>query len=100
MTGEPITIIGSGRTDAGVHAYAQVANFHTHSGITCLEMKHYLNHYLPMDIGVLQVDEVGERFHSRLNAVSERNICTESGSAKFPVFLTESIRGIARKNLI
>ena len=72
MTGEPITIIGSGRTDAGVHAYAQVANFHTHSGMTCLEMKHYLNHYLPMAIGVIQVDEVGERFHSRLNAVSKK----------------------------
>lgn len=72
MSGEQILISGSGRTDAGVHACAQTANFHTRSGMTCLEIKHYLNHYLPMDIRVLQVDEVSERFHSRLNATSKK----------------------------
>ena len=65
---------GSGRTDAGVHARGQVANFHTDSAMKCWEMKYYLNRYLPQDIGVLYVSDVPDRFHSRLNAVSKRYI--------------------------
>lgn len=68
MTGESIQLIGSGRTDAGVHAYGQVANFHTSSSLSCQEIKKYLMTYLPDDIGILAADEVSERFHSRLNA--------------------------------
>ncbi len=74
MCGEPIEVIGSGRTDAGVHARGQVANFHTDSDMKCWEMKYYLNRYLPQDIGILYVSDVPERFHSRLNAVSKRYI--------------------------
>lgn len=72
MTGEDIEIHGSGRTDAGVHAYAQVANFHTNSTMKCYEIKHYLNRYLPRDIAVFDVQEVDERFHSRLNVKSKK----------------------------
>ena len=43
MTGEQVELIGAGRTDAGVHAYEQVANFHTNSNMKCWEMKYYLN---------------------------------------------------------
>ena len=68
MTGEEIEIHGSGRTDAGVHALAQIANFHTDSQMTTEEMKKYFAKYLPSDIAVLEVDEVKDRFHSRLNA--------------------------------
>ncbi len=71
MTGEDINITGSGRTDAGVHAYGQVANFHTNSSFPCPEIKEYLTKYLPSDIGILKVEEAGERFHSRLNAKSK-----------------------------
>ena len=74
MTGEEIEVIGSGRTDAGVHARGQVANFHTESEMKCWEMKYYLNRYLPQDIAVLYVADVPERFHSRLNAKSKRYI--------------------------
>lgn len=55
MTGEKIELIGAGRTDAGVHAYEQVANFHTNSQMKCWEMKYYLNRYLPGDIAVNRV---------------------------------------------
>lgn len=73
MTGEPeLTIDGSGRTDAGVHAYAQVANFHTNTKMKCYEIKHYLNRYLPRDIAVFGVEDVDERFHSRLNVKSKK----------------------------
>ena len=72
MCDEPIEIVGSGRTDAGVHAYGQVANFHTTSTMSAEEMLSYINEYLPQDIAVLQVTEAAPRFHSRLNACGKR----------------------------
>lgn len=68
MCEEPIEVTGSGRTDAGVHAKGQVANFHTNSDLSTKEMLAYCNRYLPEDIAVLELTEVSERFHSRLNA--------------------------------
>ena len=68
MTGEDVNINGSGRTDAGVHAYGQVANFHTDCMMSVSEIKNYLTKYLPSDIGIVEVSEASERFHSRLNA--------------------------------
>lgn len=68
MCGETVEIQGSGRTDAGVHALAQVANAHMNTEKSPAEILEYMNRYLPEDIGVLSVVEVPERFHSRLNA--------------------------------
>ncbi|MBB6217242.1 tRNA pseudouridine38-40 synthase [Anaerosolibacter carboniphilus] len=72
MTGENIEIIGSGRTDAGVHAYHQIANFKTHSMMSVYEMRDYCNQYLPQDIVVKEAVEVEERFHARYNATSKK----------------------------
>ena len=69
LTGERIHLMGSGRTDAGVHALGQVANFKTESELTCGQLQDALNRYLPEDIAVLSVEEAEPRFHSRLNAV-------------------------------
>lgn len=71
MCGKPIEIFASGRTDAGVHANGQIANFKCQTDMSCVEIKDYLNQYLPEDVVVTSVEEVGERFHSRLNAVSK-----------------------------
>ncbi|MBQ3558398.1 MAG: tRNA pseudouridine(38-40) synthase TruA [Agathobacter sp.] len=71
MTGQEIEVIGSGRTDAGVHAFGQVANFHIPEHFSQDEVLEYLNHYLPMDIAVLDIEEVEERFHARYHAVSK-----------------------------
>ncbi len=71
MCGEPIEIQASGRTDAGVHAVGQVANFHTNSVMSVEEMQTYINTYLPEDIAVISVSEAAPRFHSRLNAVGK-----------------------------
>lgn len=71
MTGQEVEVIGSGRTDAGVHAYGQVANFHVPEHFDAQEILEYLNHYLPMDIAVLSIEEVEERFHARYQAVSK-----------------------------
>ena len=59
------------RTEVGVHAYAQIANFKTSSSTTTQNIKHYLNRYLPMDIAIIDVKEVPERFHAQLNATSK-----------------------------
>ena len=69
--GEEIDIAGSGRTDAGVHAYGQVANFKTNK---CLDKERFLvdiNSFLPHDIRIVKVESVDERFHARLSAVSK-----------------------------
>ena len=71
MTGEEIEINCGSRTEVGVHAYAQVANFKTNTGLKCYEIKNYLNRYLPMDIAVVEVEEAPERFHASLNAKSK-----------------------------
>lgn len=68
MCEEEITVQGSGRTDAGVHALGQIVNFHTSSDMGLQDMLHYMNQYLPEDIAVVEIAEVSERFHSRLNA--------------------------------
>lgn len=72
MCGEPIELQGSGRTDAGTHALAQVANFHTNSPMSVGEMMKYMNRYLPEDIAVISAAEAPLRFHSRLNACGKR----------------------------
>lgn len=68
---EEIEIHGSGRTDAGVHAKAQVANFHTVTKMPVDELLLKGNQYLPDDIAILEVKEAADRFHSRLNATAK-----------------------------
>ena len=65
---ETVEISGSGRTDAGVHAQLQIANFHCNSTMPCGEILSQLRRYLPEDIGIYSCREVSPRFHARLNA--------------------------------
>ena len=68
ILGEPIEIHGSGRTDAGVHAKGQVANFHCESTMPAAQILSQLRRYLPEDIGIYSCRDVSPRFHARLNA--------------------------------
>ena len=68
MTGEEAELFCGCRTEKGVHAYGQVANFKLNSRQNCMELRNYLNRYLPRDIAVLKVEAVDERFHSQLLA--------------------------------
>ena len=68
ILGETVEVAGSGRTDAGVHARGQVANFHCESDMTPEEILEQLRRYLPEDIGIYSCKEVSPRFHARLNA--------------------------------
>jgi len=68
LTGEKVLPQGSGRTDAGVHALAQVASFNTESAIPIDHLVPALNHILPPSIRVLEADEVPLEFHPRKSA--------------------------------
>ena len=71
FAGHPVEVIGSGRTDAGVHASGQVANFLVEEDYSKEEILEYLNRYLPMDIAVTEIEKVDERFHARFHATSK-----------------------------
>lgn len=62
----------AGRTDAGVHARGQVANFLTASNISITRFAKSLNGVLPEDVAVIGVEEVDEKFHSRYSAKARR----------------------------
>lgn len=97
MAGQPVEVHGSGRTDAGVHAWGQVANFHlpaSCSGMSAKEVKIYLNRYLPDDIAVVSAQEAGARFHSRLNAVSKTYCYRIETAAKKDVFERRYVYGL------
>ena len=68
ITKEEVELIGSGRTDAGVHALGQVANFKTNSNIAIEKLPLAINSQLKNSIIIKNAEEVDERFHSRYNA--------------------------------
>ena len=65
ITGEKVDLIASGRTDAGVHALAQVANFKIEKDIPIEKIPYALNSKLKKSIRVKSAEEVDEKFHSR-----------------------------------
>ena len=71
IIGEKVELIGSGRTDKGVHANGQVANFLSETKIPEERIKFVLNSFLPEDIAILESKEVPLTFHSRYDAVGK-----------------------------
>lgn len=71
LLGHRVRLIGASRTDSGVHALGQVANFKTTSKFPVLELKRALNALLPEDVAVLEVKEVPLDFHARFWAKSK-----------------------------
>lgn len=72
LTKTPIQIVGAGRTDTGVHAEGQVANFHTELTMPIIAFQKGLNSFLPRDIIVVSAKEVPNDFHARFSAKSRR----------------------------
>lgn len=68
ITGQKVRVVGSGRTDAGVHAIGQVAHFKTASSMTPEEFRKAFNAMLPLDIAVIEATEEVEGFHARHSA--------------------------------
>jgi tRNA pseudouridine38-40 synthase len=66
------SILGAGRTDAGVHARGQVVSFHLPWEHTTQDLQNALNYYLPRDMAVQSVEQVSQQFHPRYDAKSRR----------------------------
>ncbi|MEK7274157.1 MAG: tRNA pseudouridine(38-40) synthase TruA, partial [Candidatus Desantisbacteria bacterium] len=71
LVNEKVSLAASGRTDAGVHALNQVANFRTSSKISCEALHRGLDGLLPEDIAIIDVMDVDEDFHSRFSATGK-----------------------------
>lgn len=125
LAGSPVAVYGSGRTDAGVHALGQTANFRLEeeclrglcrgsgavretereapergkrdNGDQMQAVKAYLNDYLPEDISVLSAEEVPERFHSRLNAVEKTYLYRVETAERKNVFERKFIYGLGER---
>lgn len=91
LTSEEIRINGSGRTDAGVHARAQVFNFHTESRIPIDRWAIALNARLPDDIVIQSAEEVPEDFHARFSA-KRKTYRYAIDTSKFPNVFTRQYR--------
>jgi tRNA pseudouridine38-40 synthase len=73
MHGEPVNLTGSGRTDAGVHAAGQVANFFSSmDSVPACRFALALNSLLPQDVRILDSCEAENNFHARFSAVSRK----------------------------
>ena len=81
-----VDVIGAGRTDAGVHARAMIANVHLDTGMSPEEIRDYANRYLPDDIAILEVREAADRFHARYKAVGKTYQYTCFDGPVKPVF--------------
>ena len=96
MTGSSVEVIGAGRTDAGVHAKAMIANAHFDADLSCDEIRTYLNRYLPDDISINSVSIASDRFHARYKAVGKLYTYTcYIGDAK-PVFTRKYVTVLDR----
>lgn len=69
---EPVRLTGSGRTDAGVHALAQVAHLKTRSDLSAARLLKSVNALLPQDIAVLRIEDAAGGFHARFGASRKR----------------------------
>ncbi len=84
---EEVVLIAAGRTDAGVHARQQVANFKTKNQIPLLKLQQAINSLLPEDIKVMGISEVALDFHSRHHAKEKTYYYTILNQPHLDVFL-------------
>jgi tRNA pseudouridine38-40 synthase len=72
LTGKPVKVYGSSRTDAGVHALGQVANFHIDCPVPTENFQNALNNLLPTDIAIAGVSEVPDEFDAISDTIEKR----------------------------
>ena len=95
--GESVTVIGAGRTDAGVHARAMTCNVLLNTEKSEEEVQAYMNRYLPDDISVNSVKLAADRFHSRFKAIGKTYRYTCWFGASKPVFDRRYLTVLDRK---
>jgi len=94
ISGRQSRVIGASRTDAGVHALAQVATFSTESGLQLQRIKGGLNALLPQDIRILDASEVDKSYHPRHNARRKSYFYLISNHRKSSAFLYRYTWGV------
>ena len=93
LTGEVVTVHGSGRTDAGVHALGQVAHFCLENQSRSYNFVKGLNHFLPADIRVLSAETVADDFHARFSAHKKTyEYLLYEGKTDRAIFLNRAMR--------
>ena len=91
LTGESLRVFCAGRTDAGVHALGQVANFHTACRIPIENVRRGLQCFLPEDISIVTVADVATKFHATYSAVKKRYRYVICDSDVVPPFLNRFV---------
>jgi tRNA pseudouridine38-40 synthase len=91
LTGEQRRVYCAGRTDAGVHAIGQVANFHTNCAIPIQNVRRGLQCFLPEDITIISTSEVAPKFHATYSAVRKRYRYVICDSDVCPPFLNRFV---------
>ena len=82
-----IEIDGAGRTDAGVHAYGQVATFACDLPMPLTSLKRAVNNFLPSDVRIVDLDFVDASFHARYSAIGKTYVYKVKNSKERDVFL-------------
>jgi tRNA pseudouridine38-40 synthase len=95
---EDVNLIGSGRTDSGVHALGQVANFRTENEMDISKFNYSINAILPNDISILKIEPVDNNFHARFSAV-KRSYLYFLSKFKSPFFEKYSYRYSSEFNI-
>jgi tRNA pseudouridine38-40 synthase len=86
---ERVTVHGSGRTDTGVHALRQVANFHLSSSMPDDRLRHALNAHLPDSVVVRRLETCADDFHARFSATGKRYVYLTATTRFRPPFARE-----------
>ncbi|MBR2583307.1 MAG: tRNA pseudouridine(38-40) synthase TruA [Oscillospiraceae bacterium] len=94
---QTIEVAGSGRTDAGVHALAQVCSFRAETEEDCEEMLAKIRQYLPEDIGAISLEEAPPRFHARLSCREKTYVYRIWNSAEPNVFERKWMLAVPRE---
>lgn len=96
LLNQEIDIAASGRTDAGVHARAQVCSFHADTDTDCEVLLDEIRKYLPEDIGAAKLEEAPSRFHARLNCIGKTYVYRIWNSSKPNVFERKYVYNYAK----
>ncbi len=97
LTGEEVTVIGAGRTDAGVHARGMCANALLDTALSEEEIRAYMNRYLPEDISINELKRCGDRFHARFKASGKTYRYSCWYGEQKPVFERKYVRVLEQK---
>ena len=96
IVGEPVSVIGAGRTDSGVHATGQVANFKSNTKLSSEKLFNAINWHLPKDIRIFNCTEVSDDFHARFSANKREYKYIIYNDIQYPPFIKNYVHFIKK----